>query len=160
MLAFVFTPQVYFFIRLREYWISSDLGVLAPRNKSFHPWHSYRDSFKSLLQKAIKVRCSLLCTLCDILEGYNWNETYVWRWRKISEDYKERDKTFVFSLEFSILWILLWQVSLASHTRLKHYIFGYFTLKKSAIEFSSQQTHWKCISFLLLLQQSTTSLVR
>ena len=159
MLVFVFTPQVYFFIRRREYWIISDLGVLAPRNKSFHPWHSYRDSFKPLLQKAIKVRCRLLCTLCDILEGYNWNETYTWIRRKISEDYKERDKVFVFSLEFSILWILLWQVSLASHTLLKRYIFAYFTLKKSAIEFIITYSP-KCISFLLLLQQITISLVR
>lgn len=159
MLVFVFTPQVYFSIRLREYLIISDLGVLAPRNKSFHPWHSYRDSFKSLLHKAIKVRCSLLCTLCDILEGYNWNETYTWIWRKISEDYKERGKIFVFSLEFSILWILLWQVSLASHTLLKCYIFAYFTLKKAAIEFITTYS-LKYISFLLPLQQIATSLVR
>lgn len=44
LVVFAYIPQVYFFIRFREYWVISELGILDSRNKSQHPWHSYRDS--------------------------------------------------------------------------------------------------------------------
>lgn len=58
----------------RKQWVISDLGIIASRNKSSHPWHRYRDSLKSLLQKAMKERCTLLSHLFTIFEGYNWNK--------------------------------------------------------------------------------------
>lgn len=69
LVAFAYILHVYFFMMFREFGVISDLGILAARNKSLHPWHSYRESSKSLLQKAIKGGCSLLCTLCTILES-------------------------------------------------------------------------------------------
>ena len=92
LVAFAYTPQVYFFIRFREYWVISDLGILTSRNKSLHPWHSYRDSSKSLLQKAVKVRCSLLHTLLCHFGRIQLEWTYAWTLREMSEDYIERYK--------------------------------------------------------------------
>lgn len=61
--AFAYTPLGYAFIMYREHCAISDLGILLSRNKSLYPQHSYSNNIKSLLQKAIKGRYSLLCTL-------------------------------------------------------------------------------------------------
>jgi len=74
VVAFAYIPLGYFMM-FREYCVIRDLGILALRNKSLYPWRSYSNNIKSLLQKAIKGRYSLLCTLHVVLEGYNWKKS-------------------------------------------------------------------------------------
>lgn len=112
LVVFAYTPQVYFCMIFRDYWVISDLGIIASRNKSLHPWSSYRESSKSLLWKAMKGRCSLFCTLCTISEGYNWNKSLCrntagneWGWGLQRE--VKNIITLMFSSERNTLWIFI-----------------------------------------------------